>query len=216
MIGDNSIQKQFGYLYNQYRQRFVIIARRYVRDRMVAEDIVADSFVTFWNNRDKISSDANLPAYILTTVKNNCLNWLHSQQIHYRIEEQIATSQSRVIDASIRSLNAMDPNQLFAEDVQKIVAEAIRKMPELTKEVFISSRSKGLTYAEIAEELGISHRRVVSEMQSALALMRKALKDYIPAWLITLYLLSSYNQLPPPVKQLSSTDDYSKKIEKMM
>lgn len=198
MIGDNSIQKQFGYLYNQYRQRFVIIARRYVRDRMVAEDIVADSFVTFWNNRDKISSDANLPAYILTTVKNNCLNWLHSQQIHYRIEEQIATSQARITDASIRSLNAMDPNQLFAEDVQKIVAEAIRKMPELTREVFLKSRSRGLTYAEIAEELGISHRRVVSEMQSALALMRKALKDYMPAWLITLYLYSSFNTIPPP------------------
>ncbi len=43
MIGDGNIQKQFGYLYNQYRQRFVIIARRYVRDRMIAEDIVAEA-----------------------------------------------------------------------------------------------------------------------------------------------------------------------------
>lgn len=216
MIGDNNIQKQFGHLYNQYRQRFVIIARRYVRDRMVAEDIVADSFVTFWNNRDKISSDVNLPAYILTIVKNNCLNWLHSQQIHYRIEEQIATSQARVIDASIRSLKAMDPNYLFADDVSKIVAEAIRKMPELTREVFICSRSRGLTYAEIAEELGISHRRVVSEMQAALALMRKALKDYMPAWLLTLYLMNPYNYNPPPTNHLSATDCFLKKVEKFM
>lgn len=195
---DNSIQKQFGFLYNQYRQRLVIIARRYVRDRMIAEDIVADSFVAFWNSRDKISSDTNLPAYLLTIVKNNCMNWLQSQQIHFRIEEQMASAQARMNEASIRSLNAMEPGQLFASDVQKIVAEAITKMPDLTREVFLMSRSSGMTYAEIAEELGISNRRVTSEMQTALAILRKALKDYMPAWLLTLYLLNTYNQIPPP------------------
>ena len=71
MISESTIKKEFGHLYSEYRQRFVIIAKRYVRDRMVAEDIVADSFVSFWNNRSNIPSDANLPAYIMAIVKNN-------------------------------------------------------------------------------------------------------------------------------------------------
>lgn len=193
---ENNIQKQFGYLYNQYRQRLVIIARRYVRDRAIAEDIVADSFVAFWNSKDKISTDTNLPAYLLTIVKNNCMNWLQSQQIHFRIEEQMASAQARINEASIRSLNAMDPGQIFANDMQKIIAQAMTKMSELTREVFIMSRSSGMTYAEIAEELGISNRRVTSEMQTALAILRKALKDYMPAWMLTLYLLNAFNQTP--------------------
>ena len=188
MISDNIIKKEFGQLYNMYRQRFVIIARRYVRDRMVAEDIVADSFVSFWNNRANIPSEANLPAYILTIVKNNCLNWLHAQQIHMRIEQQLQTTQSRLIDSSIRSLESCDPERLFAVEVQRITADAMSKMPELTKMVFSKSRNEGKTYAEIAEECGISVRQVTSEIQKALAILRNALKDYMPTFLLALYI----------------------------
>ena len=179
MIGDKNIQKQFGYLYNQYRQRFVIIARRYVRDRMVAEDIVADSFVSFWNNRNSIPDDTNLPAYILTTVKNKSLNWLHAQRIHLRIENNIRSSQARIIEANIRSLESCDPERLFAAEVRNIVMEATAKMPLLTRMVFEKSRNEGKTYAEIAKECGISVRQVTSEIQKALAILRSALKDYI-------------------------------------
>ena len=126
------------------------------------------------------------------------MNWLQSQQIHFRIEEQMASVQARMNEANIRSLNSMDPGNIFAKDVQEIVAQVITKMPDLTREVFLMSRSSGMTYAEIAEELSISNRRVTSEMQAALATLRKALKDYMPAWLLTLYLLNAFNQIPPP------------------
>lgn len=188
MIGENNIKKEFGDLYDQYRQRFVIIARRYVRDRMIAEDIVADSFVSFWNNRKNIPSDTNLPAYILTTVKNKSLNWLHSQQIHLRIENQIQTTQARLVESSIRSLESCDPERLFAMEVHKIVKEATARMPELTRMVFEKSRHEGKTYAEIAKECGISNRQVASEIQKALAILRNALKDYMPAALLAFYL----------------------------
>lgn len=188
MIGDNNIKNEFGHLYNQYRQRFVIIAKRYVRDRMVAEDIVADSFISFWNNRNNIPSDTNLPAYILTIVKNKSLNWLHAQQIHMRIENNIQTVQLRLVDANIRSLESCNPERLFATEVSKIVKEATSRMPELTRIVFDKSRNEGKTYVEIARECGISNRQVASEIQKALAILRKALKDYIPAGLLAFYL----------------------------
>ena len=188
MIGDSNIKNEFGHLYNQYRQRFVIIARRYVRDRMIAEDIVADSFVSFWNNRNNIPSDTNLPAYILTIVKNKSLNWLHAQQIHMRIENNIQTTQARLVDANIRSLESCDPERLFASEVQRIVKDATSRMPELTRIVFEKSRNEGKTYAEIAKECGISNRQVASEIQKALSILRKALKDYMPAFLLALYI----------------------------
>lgn len=188
MIGDSNIKNEFGHLYNQYRQRFVIIARRYVRDRMIAEDIVADSFVSFWNNRNNIPSDTNLPAYILTIVKNKSLNWLHAQQIHMRIENNIQTTQARLVDANIRSLESCDPERLFASEVQRIVKDATSRMPELTRIVFEKSRNEGKTYAEIAKECGISNRQVASEIQKALAILRNALKDYIPAFMLAFYL----------------------------
>ena len=42
-------------------------------------------------------------------------------------------------------------------------------------------------YAEIAERFGISVRRVTSEIQSALQILRRALKDYLPLCLLFLF-----------------------------
>lgn len=176
----------FERLYAQYYQRFTMIARRYVRDSAVAEDLVTDSFVTFWDNREKLASDTNMPAYLLTVVKNNCLNWLHARQLHLRIEKQLHTHQYRMVDAGIDSLEACDPARLFADEVSRIVRETLETMPELTRIVFESNRFFEKTYAEIAAEQGISVRRVTSEMQRALAHLRTQLKDYLPLLIIWL------------------------------
>ena len=182
------ITKSFEDLYTQYRQRFVVIARRYVRNSMVAEDIVAESFVSFYNKCATLPGDTNIPSYILTIVKNNCLNYLHAQQLHLRIDQQEASDHARMVNANIRSLQACNPEKLFANEIHSIVAEAIQKMPDLTRIVFVKSREEGKTYEQIAMECGISVRRVTSEMQKALAVLRHALKDYMPAWLLALYL----------------------------
>lgn len=182
------ITKSFEDLYTQYRQRFVVIARRYVRNSMVAEDIVAESFVSFYNKCATLPGDTNIPSYILTIVRNNCLNYLHAQQLHLRIDQQEASDHARMVNANIRSLQACNPEKLFANEIHSIVAEAIQKMPDLTRIVFVKSREEGKTYEQIAMECGISVRRVTSEMQKALAVLRHALKDYMPAWLLALYL----------------------------
>ena len=182
------ITKRFEDLYSRYRQRLVVIARRYVRNSMVAEDIVAESFVSFYNKFAALPNDTNIPSYILTIVKNNCLNYLHAQQLHLRIDQQAASDQARMVNANIRSLQACNPEKLFANEIHLIVAEAIQKMPDLTRIVFVKSREEGKTYEQIALECGISVRRVTSEMQKALAALRSALKDYMPAWLLALYL----------------------------
>lgn len=180
-------QSEFENLYVSYHDRLVTVARRYVRSEVVAQDIVADSFVAFWNRSDLLS-EGNRPAYLMSIVKNNCLNYLQTKQIHSRIEDQMHSMQSRMVEASIRSLRAMDPDKLFSSDIEELVSQALRKMPELTRTVFELSRVERKTYKEIAEALGISERKVTSEIQRALAILRKALKDYMPLWLLTLYL----------------------------
>jgi len=173
----------FEELYTKYHSRFVIIARRYVRDVMVAEDLVPDSFISYWDNRENRSTpplDINVPAYLLTIVKNKCLNYLTAQQRHMRIEKQIHSIQSRLIDANIHSLDMCNPNQLFAKEVSEIVAQKLKSMPELTRDIFEASRFRDKSYAEISQEYGVSVRRVTSEIQNALSILRKALKDYLP------------------------------------
>ena len=81
---------------------------------------------------------------------------------------------------------------LFSEEIRAILKQAVRKMPKMTRNVFLLSRIRNMTYSEIAAELGISVSHVNFEIRRALNLMRFELKDYLPAVLITLILSSRW------------------------
>src|SRR5699024_459519 len=91
------------------------------------------------------------------------------------------------IQARIAALEACDPGQLFASEVAAIVQQEIGRMPEPMRGIFVASRFEGRTYQEIADATGISVRNVKAAIQRALGIMREALKDYLPVWLIALF-----------------------------
>ena len=80
---------EFGRLYSDYNPRFTEVTYRYVRDRGIAEDLVSDSFMAFWEERDRLPEDVNAPAYVMTIVKNKCLNHLKVRLLHLQIEKKL-------------------------------------------------------------------------------------------------------------------------------
>lgn len=175
---------EFGKLFSEFKPRFMAVACRYVRNANVAEDIVADSFIAFWEIRESLPEDLNIPAYILTTVKNRCLNHLHAELRHRQLERNLHQTRQRLLQADIRSLAACDPERIFSREIQLLMAGALARMGVVTRNVFLLSRNEGKTYREIADELGISVSRVNFEIRRALDLLRVELKDYLPVTLI--------------------------------
>jgi len=182
---------EFGRLFAHYRPRFIAIAQSYVRDAVVAEDLVTDSFLSFWEHRTRIELDSTPAAYILAALRNKCLNYLRDRQNHLRTQRQLHSAETRIVQSRIDSLEMCDPKQLFADELLALVRTELERMPELTRLVFIASRLRQKTYREIADEQGITVRRVTSEIQTALERLRLCLKDYLPAWIIPL-LIAEY------------------------
>lgn len=122
---------EFGRLFATWRARFEAIACRYVRSAAVAEDLVSDSFMSFWENRGRIPADANLQAYILIIVRNKCLDWLRAQSLHAKIEQEVYELRRRVLAADIRSLQAFNPEEIFSAEVAAIVRQSLDRLSEL-------------------------------------------------------------------------------------
>lgn len=175
---------EFGKFFSEFKPRFVAVACRYVRNAAVAEDLVSDSFMAFWEIRESLPADINIPAYILTSVKNRCLNHLNAQLRHRQAEQDLHSTRQRLLLADVRSLSACDPDRIFSKEIRLLTEGAIARMGEMTRRVFLLSRQEGRTYKEIADELGITLSRVNFEIRRALELLREALKDYLPATLI--------------------------------
>ena len=63
-----------------------------------AEDICMEAMLIYWEKRDSLQPGTNIPAYILTIVKNRALN--HLQHMHVRLEVE-----DRIMDHPSRELN---------------------------------------------------------------------------------------------------------------
>lgn len=73
--------KAFNQLFADYQGRFIRFANIYVRDIAVAEDFTIEALMQYWENRNTLKADSNVPAYILTIIKNKCINYLQHIQV---------------------------------------------------------------------------------------------------------------------------------------
>ena len=162
---------EFGRLYSDYNPRFTEVTYRYVRDRGIAEDLVSDSFMAFWEERDRLPED---------------VNHLKVRLLHLQIEKKLHSTQQRLIQSDIQSLAACVPDTLFVEEMQTMLDRAVGRMPELTRRIFEGSRYENKSYKELAQELNIAFTHVNFEMRRALKILREEFKDYIFTLIILL------------------------------
>src|SRR5690554_3796198 len=109
--------KGFNQLFNDYNERFIRFAVGYVKDRQAAEDFVSEAFTAFWENRHQLSPDTRPPAYILTIVKNKCLNHLQHMHVRQRVAEELRDHSDWLLQTKISTLEACDPDFLFSDTV---------------------------------------------------------------------------------------------------
>jgi RNA polymerase sigma-70 factor (ECF subfamily) len=170
----------FSSLFEQYKEPFILFANSYLRDRVVAEDIFIEAMMQYWEKRQELPLDTNVPAYILTTIKNKALNHLRHLDIKLEAETEMFNHQTRELDFRISSLESCDPIELFSDEMNSIIQKTMNELDEQTKRIFYKSRYENKTNREIAEELGISIKTVEFHITKALKLFRARLKDYLP------------------------------------
>lgn len=169
----------FTQLFTDYRERFVRFAHSYVRNMPVAEDIVIDALVYYWENRAKLATDDNIPGYVLTAIKHKCLNYLQHLQVRKEYSEQAQEFVDWEYNLSISTLEAFDPYELFTKEIQDIIDKTLVELPAQTRKVFILSRYENKSNKEIADLLSITTKGVEYHITKALSQLRKSLSDYI-------------------------------------
>lgn len=170
--------KDFNALFNEYYKRFIHFAIGYVKDEQIAEDFTSEAFTAYWEKRSELSTDTNPPAYILTIIKNKCLNHLNHLQIQHRVTNEMREHSEWVLNTKISTLTACDPIFLFSDEIQHIIDETLNKLPKKTKQIFLLSRIDGLTYKEIAAKTNLSQKSIEFHISKALQLLRYSLRDF--------------------------------------
>jgi RNA polymerase sigma-70 factor (ECF subfamily) len=156
----------------------------FTRNTEVAEEIVQDMFVRFWEDRHKSGNILSLKSYFLKTIQNRSIDWLR----HLKIRDKYAQD---ILEHAVLYENDTERYVLRSE-LEMNIEKALKNMPVDVAETFRLNRFEGLTYPEIAQKLNISVRTVEVRIGKALHLLRRELQDYLISFIALWYLYQSF------------------------
>lgn len=162
----------FSVLFKKYYEPLYQFAGRYIKDAQTAENIVQNVFVKIWTNRDSLTIKSNVKLYLYTAVRNQALNYINQ-------ESKVVTLEgvSDYVD-----IHTTTPEEEYIdEEMKTAVHEAIDKLPEQCRHIYMMKRYDDLSYNEIAEIKGISVNTVKTQMKRALKSLHKYLAHLLTA-----------------------------------
>ena len=175
-----SVKENFDSIYINNFSRLFLFAKEYVLFDEEAENIVQDIFLMLWEKREALRVDVSLTAYLFTLVKNKCIDFLRHQMVEQMYSENVKHEYNEELNVKLFALESFDHNFSSEEDIETLLRNAIDKLPERCRLIFIKSRIEGKKYKEIAEELNLSVNTVEGQISIALKKLREELKDYLP------------------------------------
>jgi RNA polymerase sigma-70 factor, ECF subfamily len=158
----------FEIIFRLHYSSLCAFATSFVSNTDDAQDIVQDLFFHIWIHRQTLPLDISLRAYLFTSTRNRCLNFLKHRKI-------VDTHREGVIKENmyIKYLDEYsEPNELHEK-----IRKTIDMLPPERRKILIMSKFESLKYREIAEKLNISVKTVENQMGKALQFLRKHLKD---------------------------------------
>ncbi len=171
-------KKSFEILFRTYYNRLCAYAISFVSRNDVAEDIVIDVFLKFWERRESLQITDSVSFYLFQAVKNSCINYLNREK--YR---KLTVSENEVKLLKLKtdySISDKYPlTDLIGRELEEKIRQEIEKLPEQCRQIFCLSRFEDLPHKEIAKKLGISENTVKVQIYRALVKLRNELKYYL-------------------------------------
>ena len=162
-LSERTATEQLNALFYRFQPMLVAFANRYLRSEEEAREAVQDVFLGVWNNREHLQLDESLRSYLFTATRNKALNYLEKRKIEAVPLDAVHLQQSSGPGVE---------EQLQAEETKAVIFDEVSRLPERCREVFLLSRSEGLSYREIAGRLALSEKTVENQISIALKRLR--------------------------------------------
>ena len=157
-------------LFQRYYPALFADVHRFV-DLEDAEEIVQDSLLWIWENRENLFIETSLSSYLFKMIYRKALNKLAHIDATQRADTRFYEEMQEMLQ---------DTDLYQVEELTQRIKDAIATLPESYREAFVMHRFRDMSYKEIAEILGVSPKTIDYRIQQALKQLRIELKDYLP------------------------------------
>lgn len=167
----------FETLVRRYTQPLYAFATRLLGSPDDAADVTQHTFVQCYHALPRLRADTPLRPWFFRVARNRCLDLLRQRKpLHSptpRDDADDADALAALADSG-PSLEALAERS----DLQRLLTEAIADLPPKYREVVALRYEGDLTFAEIAETLGIPENSAKTLFQRAKGMLRLALREW--------------------------------------
>ncbi|WP_319503403.1 RNA polymerase sigma-70 factor [uncultured Draconibacterium sp.] len=173
--GDEQV---FKLIFDNNYERIVGFCIQFIPDREEAKNIAQQAFIKLWTNREEVNTLNGIRAFLYTAAKTECLNYLRHEKYKQNYQKDTLQKREELLNREV--LESFNFDRLEYMELEEMIQDALEKLPEKCRQVFVKSRFEYKKNHEIAEELGIAIKSVESNITRALKILRKELKDVLP------------------------------------
>jgi RNA polymerase sigma-70 factor (ECF subfamily) len=159
---------EFGYSINKLSSALKPFALRLTKDSEEANDLLQETVLKAYTNREKFTDGTNLKAWLYTIMKNT---FITNYQRMIRRNTFIDTTDNLHY---LNSSENISENLAYSSFAMKDINKAILKLDDTYKTPFLM-HFRGFKYHEIAEKLNIP----IGTVKNRIHIARKELKDML-------------------------------------
>ena len=165
----------FQLLVRRFRKKLYSIAFGITLDAEESQDIVQEVFLQVYRSIDTFRGDASLTTWLQRITVNRCLNWKRRWARRFRWSHVSTDNADGQPSVEPESDQPSPESRVADAQTRQQIDQALKRLPEPVRTVFVLRELEGLSYEEIAETTGIKLGTVRSRLFHA----RKRLKEIL-------------------------------------
>lgn len=175
----------FEEIYVRYKDLLYIHAKKMLREKEQAQDVVQELFTTLLVKMGEVELKSTIKSYLYHLIQNKILDLFKHQKVRFNYVESIQNFQSKYV-------NNADHLALERELI-KTIDEEIERLPPKMKAIFEMSRKAYLSNQEIALATNTSEENVRRQLRIALTRIRSKFTCFLCLQIMTAILWLNRN-----------------------
>jgi RNA polymerase sigma-70 factor (ECF subfamily) len=164
----------FEELFRRYEQRIFAFFWRLSANRQEAEDGTQETFLRLWKARVRYEPTGKFSTYLFQIAKNHFLHERQKQDRRTSPQQRSAKGPAEAFSEPASSDRVDSP--MLAGEFQAAVAEAMARLPETLRLVYVLTEQEGMSYKQAAEVLDCPVGTVSSRKVEAVRRLRELLQ----------------------------------------
>jgi len=168
--GDRAL---FEVLMRRHNQRIYRAARAIVKDETEVEDVMQQAYINAFLHLHQFEERAEFSTWLTRIALNEAFARRQKLRTIESITANVDADRGAFMD-TIRSPQPDPERQAYAQELRRVLEDAVDELPETYRAVFMLRDVEGLSTSETSAGLGLGEEAVKTRLHRARAMIRRA------------------------------------------